>query len=174
MLKVPKIISPARLYTAILMLIAVIFLLIFHSPLLLWFVLGIAYVIGFCEAYRLYNKQKAPLLFIAFALFSWLWLYFFEALVGIFLVLILFASYQAFTKKGQVTQILPFLYPGIPFAFLYILYLEYSINAIIWLLVSVALTDCLAFFGGKLLGGKLFSKSQFCVTSPNKTIPPKK
>ena len=169
MQRVPKIISPARLYTAIVMLLVVILLLIFHSPFLLWAVLGVAYLIGFYESYKLYNKQKAPILFIAFAVFSWLWIYYFEPFVGVFLIFICLASYQAYTKKGKITQALPFLYPTIPFIFLYLLYLEYSINAIIWLLFIVALSDSFAFFGGKILGGKLFVNSQFCATSPNKT-----
>ena len=50
------------------------------------------------------------------------------------------------------------------FSFL-ILYDDFGIQAMFWLLVTVALTDIGAFFTGKAIG-----KTKFSDTSPNKTL----
>ena len=171
-----KEIDMKRIYTAICMLVVVVFIVIFNNPALIWGVLGVAYGISHYESYRLYHKKSDCLdssyssyfFWVGAALF-WISLYYLQNFYMLFIVMILFASYQAYTRKGEITQIMPFIYPGIPFAFLYLLYLDYSIRAIIWLLFIVGLTDSFAYFGGKMFGGKMFVKSAFCATSPNKT-----
>lgn len=169
MLKNSKFIEPARLYTALFMLLALVLVLVFHHPLLLWAVLGIAFIIGFYEAYKLYNQAIPNTLFFIFAFLVWCSVYLLESPLGVFIALVFLGAYQSYTKKGKIEQMLPFIYPTIPFIFLYLLYLDDSINALIWLIVIVGLTDSFAYFGGKMLGGKLFSDSAFCPTSPNKT-----
>lgn len=169
MFKNLKFIEPARLYTALIMLIVIVLIILFHHPLLLWIVLGVAFIIGFYEAYKLYNKATPSTMFLFFAILIWFSLYFLESPIGVFVVLVLLGAYQSYTKKGKIEQMLPFIYPTIPFIFLYLLYLDDSINAIIWLIVIVGLTDSFAYFGGKFLGSKLFANSTFCPTSPNKT-----
>lgn len=169
MLNQLKTIEPKRLYTAFFMLIAVVLIIFFHNPFLLWSVLGIAYIVAFYEAYKLYNKETPKWFFLLFCILIWISIFFSPSLNGLFVALVFLASYQAYTKKGKIEQIMPFIYPTIPFILLYLLYLEYTINAIIWLIFIIALTDSFAYFGGKLLGGKLFSNSAFCITSPNKT-----
>ncbi|WP_301006040.1 MULTISPECIES: phosphatidate cytidylyltransferase [Helicobacter] len=164
-----KFIEPTRLYTAFFILVAILLIIFFHHPLLLWAVLGIAFIIGFYESYKLYNKITPSPLFLSFALIIWLSVYLLESPLGVFCILVLLGAYQSYTKKGAIEQMLPFIYPTIPFIFLYLLYLDNSINALIWLIVIVGLTDSFAYFGGKLLGGKLFSNPAFCPTSPNKT-----
>ncbi|MDE5603482.1 MAG: phosphatidate cytidylyltransferase [Helicobacter sp.] len=164
-----KNIETKRFYTAIFMLIAVILIVFFHNPFLLWSVLGIACIISFYETYQLYTKTKANPLFAGLLILFWISLYWLQTLHIVFIILIILASYQAYTQKGNIAYAMPFIYPTIPFAFLYFLYLDYSINAIIWLLFIVGLTDSFAYFGGKLFGGKLFNNSCFCPTSPNKT-----
>lgn len=169
MLKNSKLIEPARLYTAGLILLAILLVVLFHHPLLLWAVLGVTFIIGFYEAYKLYNKTTPNALFLISALLVWLSLYLLESPAGVFVILVFLGAYQSYTKKGKVEQMLPFIYPTIPFIFLYLLYLEDSINAIIWLIIIVGLTDSFAYFGGRILGSKLFANSAFCPTSPNKT-----
>ncbi|WP_104722651.1 phosphatidate cytidylyltransferase [Helicobacter mesocricetorum] len=164
-----KNIESKRLYTAAFMLIAIILIVIFHSPFLLWLILGIACIISFYESYQLYIKTKPNPIFTGLLILFWISLYWLQTLHIIFVILIILASYQAYTQKGNMLCAMPFIYPTIPFAFLYFLYLDYSINAIIWLLFIVSLTDSFAYFGGKLFGGKLFNNSCFCPTSPNKT-----
>ncbi|TLD85711.1 phosphatidate cytidylyltransferase [Helicobacter sp. MIT 05-5294] len=169
MLKNSKLIEPARLWTAIFMLVAILLIIVFHHPLLMWAVLGVAFMIGFYESYKLYNQTTPSSTFLAFALLIWLSLYILESPVGVFVILVILGAFQSYTKKGEIKQMLPFIYPTIPFIFLYLLYLEDSINAIIWLIVIVGLTDSFAYFGGRILGNKLFANSAFCPTSPNKT-----
>lgn len=169
MLENIKALEPRRFYTAGFMLVAIILIIIFHHPFLLWLILGGAFCIGFYEAYKLYTRKTPPLTLWILAILAWCSVYFYESALGFFIALMFLASYQGYTKKGNLEQVMPFIYPAIPFVFLYLLYLDYSINAVIWLLFIVGLTDTCAYIGGKMLGGKLFSKSAFCPTSPNKT-----
>lgn len=166
-----KFIEPTRLYTAFFILVAILLIIFFHHPLLLWAVLGIAFIIGFYESYKLYNKITPSPLFLSFALIIWLSVYLLESPLGVFCILVLLGAYQSYTKKGAIEQMLPFIYPTIPFIFLYLLYLDNSINALIWLIVIVGLTDSFAYFGGKLLGGKLFSNP---ASAPLLLIKPKR
>ncbi len=169
MLKNIKSLEPRRFYTAFFMLVAVVLIVIFHTPFLLWLTLGCAFIIGFYEAYKLYNKTTPPLSLTTLAILSWCGVYFYENALPLFVSLVLLGAYQGYTKKGKLEQMMPFIYPSIPFVFLYLLYLDDSINAIIWLLFIVGLTDTFAYIGGKIIGGQLFKNSAFCPTSPNKT-----
>ncbi len=169
MLNQLKTIEPKRLYTAFCMLIAVILIVLFHNALLLWSVLGVAYILAFYETYKLYNQSTPQWYFLALCIAIWVSVFYLYSFNGLFVALVILASYQAYTKKGRIEQMMPFIYPTIPFIVIYLLYLEHTINAIIWLLFIVALADSFAYFGGKLLGGKLFNNSTFCATSPNKT-----
>ncbi|CAM2772078.1 phosphatidate cytidylyltransferase [Helicobacter burdigaliensis] len=165
-----KTLEPTRLYTAILMLIFVVLMIVFHSLMLIWGILGIALIVGFYESYKLYCGLKAPLWALGLVILLWIGVYFYpNPLELVFFLAILLASYQSYTKKGQIKHFMPFLYPCVPFIFLYLLYTTYGINSIIWLLIVVALSDSAAYFGGKLFGGKIFTNSTFCKTSPNKT-----
>lgn len=172
-------VEPARLWSAGAMIIAVILVLAFHSPFVIWLVLGLACAVGFYEAYALFcstsqekmqNERKAPNAWewAAFGV-SWLGAFFWESLSGWLLVCLILASFTAYTKRGNLERFASFLYPLLPFLFLYFLYLEYSVNALLWLIFVVALADAMAYFGGKMFGGKFFADSAFCATSPNKT-----
>lgn len=172
-------VEPARLWSAAAMIIAVILVLVFHSPFVIWLVLGVACAVGFYEAYALFcaslqttmqNERKSPNAWewAAFG-FSWLGAFFWESLSGWLLVCLALASFTAYTKRGNLERFASFLYPLLPFLFLYFLYLEYSVNALLWLIFVVALADAGAYFGGKMFGGKFFADSAFCATSPNKT-----
>ncbi|WP_299545971.1 phosphatidate cytidylyltransferase [uncultured Helicobacter sp.] len=169
-----KTLEPRRIYTALVMLVAIVLIVIFHSPLLLWGVLGVAFLIGFYESYKLYNTKQEQsntpkLIFWILAILVWISVYYYESPIGAFVALVFLGAYQGYTKCGRLEQMMPFIYPTIPFIFLYLLYLQYSINAIIWLLFTIGLTDSFAYVGGKMIGGKLFKNSAFCKTSPNKT-----
>ncbi|MCI5969312.1 phosphatidate cytidylyltransferase [Helicobacter sp.] len=176
MLNIIKALESKRIYTALVMLVAIVLIVIFHSPFLLWSVLGIAFLIGFYESYKLYNTPKdstqsntPKLIFWALAILVWASVYLYESPIGAFVALVILAAYQSYKQQGKLEQAMVFIYPTIPFIFLYLLYLEYSINAIIWLLFTIGLTDSFAYVGGKMIGGKLFANSAFCPTSPNKT-----
>ncbi len=169
MLENIKSLEPKRIYTASFMLVFVILAVIFHSPLLVWSILGIAFLIGFYEAFKLYNQTTPHPLHWILAVCVWCGSGFYESTLSAFIALVILGAYKGYTKRGRLEQMMPFIYPTIPFILFYMLYLENSIHAIIWLLFIVGLTDTFAFVGGKMLGGKIFANSAFCPTSPNKT-----
>jgi phosphatidate cytidylyltransferase len=80
-------------------------------------------------------------------------------------VAIIFGGSIAYLHNFDKRLILPFLYPASGIFFFLILYRDFGIEAMVWLLVTVALTDVMAFFTGKAIG-----KTKFSDTSPNKTL----
>ena len=82
-----------------------------------------------------------------------------------FLVAIIFAGAIAYFHNFNKRLLLPFLYPVSGILFFLILYQDFGIAAMIWLLVTVAVTDTGAYFVGKAIG-----KTKFSDTSPNKTL----
>jgi phosphatidate cytidylyltransferase len=82
-----------------------------------------------------------------------------------FLIAIIFGASLAYFHNFDKRLLLPFLYPVSGIFFFLIIYEDFGIEAMFWLLVTVALTDVGAFFTGKAIG-----KTKFSDTSPNKTI----
>ena len=72
---------------------------------------------------------------------------------------------MAYTKNLNKDLFLPLLYPIASYLFLLSLYKSYGMSSLLWLLVVVAGADVGAYFVGKSKG-----KTQFCITSPNKTL----
>ncbi|MRI84175.1 MAG: phosphatidate cytidylyltransferase [Nitratiruptor sp.] len=131
---------------------------------LTWAFFGVVYLFAFYEALRLYGMESSNSLYF-WALLLWLVAAFYpnpDDLV--FIALLAFASYEAYTQDRNFEKFLPFLYPVASFLFLLSLYHDFGMEALIWLVLVVALTDTGAFFVGKLLG-----KHPFCPTSPKKT-----
>lgn len=135
------------------------------NKFLMWLYLGAFYMVGFNEAVKLFDvKQKSPYIYAAII---WCLAYFTPNPDDLFfLMAILFGAKLAYTQEHEKKKlILPFLYPAVGFLFMFMLYTNYGINWLIWLLVVVAFTDVGAFFVGKSIG-----KTQFSPTSPNKTL----
>jgi phosphatidate cytidylyltransferase len=76
-----------------------------------------------------------------------------------------YASMVAFNKDVEWKDFFPFIYPTAGMLFMFTMYQEYGVYALLWLLVVVALTDVGAYAVGKSIG-----KTKFCETSPNKTM----
>ena len=76
-----------------------------------------------------------------------------------------YASAVAFNKELAWKNFLPFVYPTAGMLFIFTMYQEYGVVALLWLLVVVAMTDVGAYAVGKSIG-----KTQFSETSPNKTM----
>jgi phosphatidate cytidylyltransferase len=134
------------------------------NRVLMWVYLGIFYFISFNEAVKLFNvKQKSP---YTYAFGVWILAYFVPNPDDLFfLMAIFFGSKLAYTQEHEKKRlILPFLYPTIGFLFMFILYGEFGIRWLIWLLIIVVSTDVGAFLVGKSIG-----KIKFSPTSPNKT-----
>jgi len=78
---------------------------------------------------------------------------------------IAYASAVAFNKERKWVDFFPFIYPTAGILFIFTMYEEYGVGALLWLIAVVALTDVGAYAVGKSIG-----KTPFCETSPNKTM----
>jgi phosphatidate cytidylyltransferase len=153
----------ARWLTAIALLIVIGIIGVIDNKFIMWLFLGILYMFSFYEAMKLYGI-KSPTSFVWAAL-VWIIAYFYPSPDDIFFVIaIIFASSLAFFHNFDKRLLFPFLYPVSGFLFFFMLYNDFGIWAMIWLLATVALTDVGAFFVGKTIG-----KHKFSDTSPNKT-----
>ena len=132
--------------------------------LMMWAFLGAIYIFAFYEAMKLFRLSSASAYF--WALLLWLFAYFYPNPDDLFfLVAIIFGGSIAYFHNFDKRLILPFLYPVSGILFFLMLYQDYHIYAMVWLLVTVALADTGAYVVGKAIG-----KTKFSDTSPNKTL----
>ncbi|HEY9129164.1 MAG TPA: phosphatidate cytidylyltransferase [Sulfurovum sp.] len=130
----------------------------------MWAFLGIVYIFAFYEAMKLF-KLTGPSMYV-WAIILWLVAYFYPNPDDLFFFMaVIFASSLAYFHNFDKRLLLPFLYPVSGILFFLILYQDFGIVSMFWLLVTVALTDVGAFFTGKTIG-----KTKFSDTSPNKTL----
>jgi phosphatidate cytidylyltransferase len=130
----------------------------------MWAFLGVIYLFAFYEAMRLFKLSSASV--YVWAVILWIVAYFYPSPDDLFfLIAIIFASSLAYFHNFDKRLLLPFLYPVSGILFFLILYQDFGIAYMFWLLVVVALTDIGAFFTGKAIG-----KTKFSDTSPNKTL----
>ncbi|MDQ1297859.1 MAG: phosphatidate cytidylyltransferase [Campylobacterota bacterium] len=152
-----------RIVTAIFLGLGVLAIGLINNFWLIWFVLGVVYLLAFHEANRLFDINNnslyayAAMLWIAAALYPYG-----EDLVVI--AGIIFASALAYTQNIAPKNFLPFLYPTAGMLFTLSLYQNYDIGALLWLVVVVASADMGAYFVGKSIG-----KTPFSISSPSKT-----
>jgi len=154
-----------RWITGLLLLAVTLLVGYIDDKTLMWFYLGAFYIVGFNEAIKLFDvKQKSPYIY---AIIIWGIAYFYPNPDDLFfLAAILFGAKLAYTQEHEKKKlILPFLYPTAGFLFMFMLYNEYGMKWIIWLLIVVVFTDVGAFLVGKSIG-----KTKFSPTSPNKTL----
>jgi len=131
---------------------------------LMWLFLGVIYILAFYEAMRLFKLDTASAYF--WAVLLWIVAYFYPNPDDLFFfIAIVFGGSLAYLHNFDKRLILPFLYPVSGIFFFLILYEDFGIASMLWLLVTVALTDIGAFFTGKAIG-----KTKFSDTSPNKTL----
>jgi len=129
----------------------------------MWLFLGVIYIFAFYEATQLFRLASTSVYFWAVAL--WIVAYFYPNPDDLFfLIAIIFASALAYSRNFEYKLLRPFLYPASGMLFLLVLYKDFGMQAMLWLLVVVASTDVGAFFSGKIFG-----KHPFSPTSPNKT-----
>jgi len=135
------------------------------NKIVMWFYLGAFYIVGFNEAIKLFEvKQKSPYIYAALI---WIVALFYPNPDDLFfLAALLFGAKLAYTQEHEKKKlILPFLYPTVGFLFMFMLYNEFGMKWILWLLIVVVFTDVGAFLVGKSIG-----KTKFSPTSPNKTL----
>ena len=155
----------ARYITAALLIAGIGILLVWNNAIVIWAVLGVAFMLGFRESLTLY-KIDTNLWLYALALGVWI-LAFFSArpVEAAFIACVILASVVAYKQNLSPKSILPFLYPTLPFLALYSVYVDFGVLRVVWLILIVALCDMGAYFGGRIFG-----KTPFSPTSPKKTL----
>lgn len=156
--------STTRIKTAAVLLAVIALIGFMDNQVLTWLFLGLVYIVAFKESVSLFVSKKKYM--FVYASLLWIGVYFYphpSDLISI--ALVLFASHLAYTRDVPLQGFLALLYPTIGMMYLYMLYAEYQMGSLVWILSIVALTDVGAYFVGKKLG-----KTKFCNTSPNKTI----
>ncbi|CAA6810023.1 MAG: Phosphatidate cytidylyltransferase (EC [uncultured Sulfurovum sp.] len=154
-----------RWVTGIALLATTIMIGLIDNYFVMWLYLGFFYFKGFDEAIKLFGIQrKSP---YTYAIIIWLVAYFYPNPDDLFFIMaIFFGSKLAYTQEHIKKKLLiPFLYPVSGFLFMLVLYRDFGINFMLWLLIIVAITDTAAYFVGKSIG-----KTPFSPTSPNKTL----
>ena len=153
-----------RIITGLALVAAVLVIGFIDNLFLMWLVLGAVYILAFKEAVKLFEIENDSLYF--YGLFIWV-------LAGIYpygddlfvLAGVAYASAVAYNKELEWKNFYPFLYPTAGMLFVFTMYQEYGVMSLLWLLIVVAMTDVGAYAVGKSVG-----KTQFCETSPNKTM----
>lgn len=156
--------SSTRIKTGLVLIIGMLVVGYIDSYFIMWLLFGTMLMISISEAKKLFQIDNDSI--YVYTALLWFAAYFHpnpEDLI--FIVFIGFASQLAYKKTINKKMILPLLYPTASFLFLLSLYSEYGVMTLLWLLVIVAGADTGAYFVGKSIG-----KTQFCETSPNKTI----
>jgi phosphatidate cytidylyltransferase len=153
-----------RIITGFSLLGAVLLIGFIDNFFLMWLVFGVVYLLAFKEAIKLFGVERDGLLPYAIAL----WL-----VAGVYpygddlfvLAGVAYAGAVAFNKELKWVDFFPFIYPTAGMLFIFTMYEEYGVMALLWLVAVVALTDVGAYAVGKSIG-----KTPFCETSPNKTM----
>ena len=153
-----------RIVTGVALLVAVLIIGFIDNFFVMWLVFGAIYLLAFKEAMKLFEIEKDSLLIYGVGI----WL-----LAGVYpygddlfvLAGVAYASAVAYNKELEWKQFFPFIYPTAGILFMFTMYQEYGVLSLLWLLVIVAMTDVGAYAVGKSIG-----KTQFCETSPNKTM----
>lgn len=153
-----------RIVTGFALVLAVLFIGLIDNFFIIWLTFGAIYILAFEEAMKLFGIVHKEL--YIYALGVWFFAGFFPSIDGLFLLLgVGYAGAVAYSKEIQWKTFLPFIYPTAGMLFMLAMYQEYGVNSLFWLLVVVAMTDVGAYVFGKSMG-----KTQFCETSPNKTL----
>ena len=153
-----------RIITGLALVGAVLLIGFIDNFFLMWLFFGAVYLLAFNEAVKLFQIENNSLYF--YAAFVWLLAAIYPYGDDLFVLAgVAYASAVAYSKEHEWKNFLPFLYPTAGMLFMFTMYQEYGVVALLWLLIVVAMTDVGAYAVGKSIG-----KTQFCETSPNKTM----
>ena len=153
-----------RIITGFALLGAVLLIGIIDNFFVIWLILGLVYIIAVKEALDLFKIEDETL--YLYAVGVWFIAGFYPHAEDLFLLLgVAYAGAIAYNKDLQWKTFLPFIYPTAGMLFVLGLYESYGVSSLLWLLTVVAMTDV-----GAYVFGKSFGKTQFCETSPNKTL----
>ena len=154
-----------RIITGVALVVALLVIGIIDNFFVMWAVFGVIYLLAFKESLKLFEIKENNTLFLA-AVALWL-------VAGVYpygddlfvLAGVGYASAIAYDRDITWKSFFPFIYPTAGMLFIFTMYQEYGVISLLWLLVTVAMTDVGAYAVGKSIG-----KTQFSSTSPNKTM----
>ncbi len=133
------------------------------SAIVTWLFLGVAFLFSFYETMKLLGIDDNNL--YGYAALIWIVAFFYSNPDDLFfLASIIALSRMVYKNSVDMKKIYLFLYPTASFLFLLALYKGFGMDAMLWLVIVVALTDMGAYFTGKAIG-----KTPFCAISPKKT-----
>ena len=153
----------SRIITGVLMFVAILIVFIINNYILNFILLGAVLYFAFNESLKLYEIDHKQLVLAALAFY--VLTYFTNPIFIAILAIMLVASILAHIKSENLKLVAPFVYPTTPIFMMWMLYSEYGMGYLAWLILSVVASDSGAFFVGKMFGKHPFSPS-----SPNKTI----
>jgi phosphatidate cytidylyltransferase len=138
-----------------------------NNPTVMYFLFSLIYFFAIKESIKLFKVEKVQQS-----------IYILSAITILFILpnssfnlniiissLFLYLGLHAYDEKFKIEYMFPFLYPTIGVLFIFNLYQDYNLFALIWLIIIVSSTDIGAYFVGKFKG-----KTKFSETSPNKTL----
>ncbi len=158
-----KNLDTTRIKTGAVLVAVILFIAYMDSFLLTWLFLGVTYIVAFHEAMKLMSIKDDKLYIYAVAL--WLVAFLYPNPDDlIFIALIIYISHMIFSGEVNFHKIEPLAYPTSSFLFILALYRNFGMEAVIWLVLIVALTDTGAYFVGKAIGKRAFNQ-----ISPKKT-----
>ncbi|ADV45503.1 phosphatidate cytidylyltransferase [Nitratifractor salsuginis] len=134
------------------------------NTFLTWLFLGVVYALALPEAMRLFRTAESTLYLYAGGLWL-LGLFYPHPTDLIFGAAAIFGSLLAYNKRLEIRAFFPLLYPTAGMLFLWMLYRDFGMISLFWILIIVALTDVGAYYTGRKLG-----KTPFSPTSPKKTL----
>ncbi len=153
-----------RIITGLALLAGVLLVGFIDNFFLMWLVFGAIYILAFQEAIKLFGVERDGLL--PYAVGLWLVAGLYPYGDDLFVLAgVAYAGAVAFNKELKWVDFFPFIYPTAGMLFMFTMYEEYGVMALLWLVAVVALTDIGAYAVGKSIG-----KTPFCETSPNKTM----
>jgi phosphatidate cytidylyltransferase len=142
---------------------------------LTWIFLTTIYVVAIFEAIKIFKIRPNIHFYTLGILFSIISIFIENPTDIFFIGLVIYLSILAYrptlkSNKFLFTEtdkedLLLLVYPTLPFLAIFELYKNFGNDILLFLLISVALTDTMAYFVGKGVG-----KTKFSVTSPKKTL----
>lgn len=152
-----------RILTGIAMFVAVLIIFWIDSYWLNFAILAAILYVAFKESEKFYGLEDKSLAIIAM-IFYLLVPFSNPIFISIIAVLVV-AGFLVHFKAENLKPILPFLYPTMPIFVIWMLYSQYGVGYLAWLIFTVAVCDSGAYFIGKAIG-----KTPFSPSSPNKTF----
>lgn len=154
-----------RIRTGIFLILVVLGIGFIDNLYVMWAFIGGLYLVAVYESLKLY-KIPLNMNFYTIATILWISILFTENSLNPLLILgSAFLGLIAYRPEIEQKLFLPFLYPTIPFLIIFELYRDFGIELLGWLILIVAITDTMAYFVGRAIGKRKFSK-----TSPKKTL----